>query len=229
MSCVQSGGPLLVIADRGTPCCSIYPSQLLSSLGFEVTMTQQSITITALSLALSVVLLSSSVSLVIAGSTAFSSPLERASDAAVHPPLKNFETGFQVFLSHLRTGESSVVSASVKREAPSRDEVSSITLSVVGGLILVKKGGALVLTLGKGLSAIGGVAGGIEAISKIKSYFEDNEEEVVRLVDMSYDMLFDYCHSNGGGMVSTTDVTENSWGDSYIFGVPDKNAVCVAN
>lgn len=48
---------------------------------------------------------------------------------------------------------------------------------------------------------------------------------------MSYDTLYSLCQDVDGGMMSVPTVTEikQEMKEDYVFGVPEKNAVCVAN
>lgn len=59
----------------------------------------------------------------------------------------------------------------------------------------------------------------------------DNKEEVAKYAKMSYDTLYSLCHDKGGGMMSVPSVQDvkGEIEEDYIFGVPEKNAVCVAN
>jgi len=115
-----------------------------------------------------------------------------------------------------------------------------VVITVASGLVVIKVlgvSGAVVATITAGLAAykafdfLDSVDSRIEDVRKLAEILSDNKDEVAKYAKMSYDTLYNLCHDEGGGMMSVPSVTEveKELEKDYIFGVPKKNAVCVAN
>lgn len=120
-------------------------------------------------------------------------------------------------------------------------EKEPVTLTIAGGLVVAKltgaaaaKAGAAVTVIALGEKAykiIDGIDSTISSANELYGRLTENKEEVAKYANMSYDTLYSLCHDKGGGMMSVPDVNEvkEELREDYIFGVPEKNAVCVAN
>jgi hypothetical protein len=120
-------------------------------------------------------------------------------------------------------------------------EKEPVTLTIAGGLVVAKitgaaaaKAGAAVTVIALGKSAykiIDGIDSTISSANELHDRLTENKEEVAKYANMSYDTLYSICHDKGGGMMSVPDVNrvKKEIEDDYIFGVPEKNAICVAN
>lgn len=115
-----------------------------------------------------------------------------------------------------------------------------VIITVAGGLAVVKvvgASGAVVATITTGVAAykafdfLDSVGSRIEDARKLAEILSENKDEVAKYAKMSYDTLYSLCHDKGGGMISVPSVTEvkKEIKEDYIFGVPEKNAVCVAD
>ncbi len=120
-------------------------------------------------------------------------------------------------------------------------EKEPVTLTIAGGLVVAKitgaaaaKAGAAVTVIALGKNAykiIDGIDSTISSANELHDRLTENKEEVAKYAKMSYDTLYSICHDKGGGMISVPDVNrvKKEIEDDYIFGVPEKNAICVAN
>jgi len=117
---------------------------------------------------------------------------------------------------------------------------SAVVITVAGGLAVVKvlgASGTVVATITAGAAAykafdfLDSVGSRIEDARELAEILSDNKEEVAKYAKMSYDTLYSLCHDKGGGMMSVPSVQDvkGEIEEDYIFGVPEKNAVCVAN
>ena len=112
-----------------------------------------------------------------------------------------------------------------------------VVLTTAGGLVLVKLTGATAagvktIALGaKAYSILKTVDSVITGANELLDRIKKDKDEVAKYAKMSYDTLYSLCHDKGGGMMSVKDVTDvaEEIEKDYIFGVPAKNAVCVAN
>lgn len=120
-------------------------------------------------------------------------------------------------------------------------EKEPVTLTIAGGLVVAKltgaaaaKAGTVVTVIALGKNAykiIDGIDSTISSVNELYKRLTENKKEIENYAKMSYDTIYNLCHDKGGGMMSVPSVNKvkEEVEEDYIFGVPEKNAVCVAN
>jgi|GEM_PF-7042625 len=101
--------------------------------------------------------------------------------------------------------------------------IEPFTIIIVGTVIIIKKAlASKAFTIGLGYAKkLYSTYDTYRTIEDVYKLIQSQAElsRLNRLMEMTDNELYTYCHQLGGGMASTMDARQNQWGDKYIFGV----------